>query len=332
MSATDRRLVVTADDFGLSREVNEAVEQAHREGILTAASLMVSAPAAADAVARARRMPGLRVGLHLVLVEAWPTLPAAALPDLTDGRGLMRSDMERMGLDLALKSGARRQLAAEIEAQFEAYRATGLPLDHVNAHKHFHIHPLIAGAVLRIGPRYGMRAIRVPREPRAVLRLAEPGFTPRPALDTAPWAALLAVRARQLGLLIPDARARRRPSHVSAAGLKRTLHPSRNGRRLPRRGARIRLRRRAGRPHRTRRPRGGRARRHPQRRLLGLPLRPGGPRPSRDLHRGLRRPSPAPWRRGAGPCRRHRPPAGRRRGAWAAGRGRPEPRRTPPPA
>ncbi|GBU16672.1 MULTISPECIES: hopanoid biosynthesis-associated protein HpnK [Methylobacterium] len=204
MSATDRRLVVTADDFGLSREVNEAVEQAHREGILTAASLMVSAPAAADAVARARRMPGLRVGLHLVLVEAWPTLPAAALPDLTDGRGLMRSDMERMGLDLALKSGARRQLAAEIEAQFEAYRATGLPLDHVNAHKHFHIHPLIAGAVLRIGPRYGMRAIRVPREPRAVLRLAEPGFTPRPALDTAPWAALLAVRARQLGLLIPD--------------------------------------------------------------------------------------------------------------------------------
>ncbi|NWP61353.1 ChbG/HpnK family deacetylase, partial [Escherichia coli] len=60
MSATDRRLVVTADDFGLSREVNEAVEQAHREGILTAASLMVSAPAAADAVARARRMPGLR--------------------------------------------------------------------------------------------------------------------------------------------------------------------------------------------------------------------------------------------------------------------------------
>ena len=81
-----KRLVVTADDFGLSLEVNEAVEQAHRDGILTAASLMVSAPAAADAVARARRMPSLRVGLHLVLVEAWPTLPAADLPDLTDSR------------------------------------------------------------------------------------------------------------------------------------------------------------------------------------------------------------------------------------------------------
>ena len=198
-----KRLVVTADDFGLSREVNEAVEQAHREGILTAASLMVSAPGAADAIARARRTPSLRVGLHLVLVEAWPTLPAAELPDLTDGQGLMRRDMERLGLDLALKVGARRQLAAEIRAQFEAYRATGLPLDHVNAHKHFHIHPLIAGLVLRIGREFGMRALRVPREPRDLLRRAEPGFQPKPALDTAPWAALLAVRARQAGLLIP---------------------------------------------------------------------------------------------------------------------------------
>ncbi len=199
-----KRLVVTADDFGLSREVNEAVEQTHRDGILTAASLMVSAPGAADAVARARCLPSLKVGLHLVLVEAWPTLPAAELPDLTDGQGLMRRDMERLGFDFALKPAARRQLAAEIRAQFEAFAKTGLPLDHVNAHKHFHIHPLIAGMVLRIGRDYGMRAIRVPREPREILRRAEPGFRARAALDTAPWAALLAVRARQASLLIPD--------------------------------------------------------------------------------------------------------------------------------
>ena len=199
-----KRLVVTADEFGLSLAVNEAVEQAHREGILTAASLMVGAPAAADAVARARRLPSLRVGLHLVLVEAWPTLPPADLPDLVGPDGLIRGDMGKLGLDLALKPAARRQLAAEITAQFEAYRTTGLPLDHVNAHKHFHVHPLIAGAVLAIGRRYGMRAIRVPREPRAVLRAAEPGTHPKPARDSAPWAALLAVRARQAGLLIPD--------------------------------------------------------------------------------------------------------------------------------
>lgn len=199
-----KRLVVTADDFGLSREVNEAVEQAHREGILTAASLMVSAPAAEDAVARARRLPSLRVGLHLVLVEAWPTLAPSELPDLVDAQGLMRRDMGGLGLDLAAKPRARRQLAAEIEAQFAAYRATGLPLDHVNAHKHFHVHPVIAGAVLRIGRAHGMRALRVPREPRDVLRRAEPGATPRIAFDTAPWAELLALRARMAGLLIPD--------------------------------------------------------------------------------------------------------------------------------
>ena len=199
-----KRLVVTADDFGLSREVNEAVEQAHRDGILTAASLMVSAPAAGDAVARARRMPSLRVGLHLVLVEAWPTLPPSELPDLVDRNGLLRRDMGGLGLDLAMKTRARRQLAAEIEAQFAAYRATGLPLDHVNAHKHFHVHPMIAGMVLRIGLAHGMKALRVPREPRALLRLAEPGARPRPALDSAPWAEWLALRARRAGLLIPD--------------------------------------------------------------------------------------------------------------------------------
>ncbi|TGD96437.1 hopanoid biosynthesis-associated protein HpnK [Methylobacterium nonmethylotrophicum] len=203
-AAARKRLVVTSDDFGLSAEVNEAVERAHRDGILTAASLMVSAPAAADAVARARAMPSLRVGLHLVMVEAWPTLPAAQLPDLTDRAGLMRADQARLGLDLALRAGARRQLAAEIRAQFEAYRATGLPLDHVNAHKHFHVHPIIAGMVLATGRDYGMRAIRVPRESRAILRRAEPGATPGFALDTAPWAALLAARARRAGLLVPD--------------------------------------------------------------------------------------------------------------------------------
>jgi hopanoid biosynthesis associated protein HpnK len=204
MPASEKRLVVTSDDFGLSPQVNEAVERAHRDGILTAASLMVSAPAAADAVARARALPSLRVGLHLVMVEAWPTLPASELPDLTDGAGLMRADQARLGLDLALRSGARRQLAAEIRAQFEAFRATGLPLDHVNAHKHFHVHPIIAGMVLAIGRDYEMRAIRVPRESRDTLRLAEPGAKPGLALDTAPWAALLGARARRSGVLTPD--------------------------------------------------------------------------------------------------------------------------------
>jgi hopanoid biosynthesis associated protein HpnK len=159
-----KRLVITADDFGAAPQVNEAVERAHRNGILTAASLMVSAPGAADAVARAKRMPGLRVGLHLTLVDDRPALPAAAIPDLVDKDGFLRSDMARSGAAMFFLPKVRRQLEAEIEAQFEAFAATGLALDHVNTHKHFHLHPTIAAKMIEIGKRYGMRATRVPFE------------------------------------------------------------------------------------------------------------------------------------------------------------------------
>jgi len=159
-----KQLIVTADDFGAAREVNEAVEIAHREGILTAASLMVAGPAAADAVAVAKRNPGLRVGLHLTLVQDRPTLAAAQIPNLVDEDGFFRSDMARTGAAIFFLPHVRQQLAAEIEAQFRAYAATGLPLDHVNTHKHFHLHPTIASEMVRTGKRYGMKAVRVPFE------------------------------------------------------------------------------------------------------------------------------------------------------------------------
>src|SRR5439155_6174574 len=88
-----KALIVTADDFGLSREVNEAVAAAHRNGILTAASLMVGERHCADAVAIARRLPDLRIGLHLVLVEGRPVLPASSLGELVDRTGRFRRDM-----------------------------------------------------------------------------------------------------------------------------------------------------------------------------------------------------------------------------------------------
>jgi chitin disaccharide deacetylase len=201
-----RRLVVTADDFGLAPEVNEAVEAAHRDGILTAASLMVAEPAAADAVFRARRMPGLRVGLHLVLVEGRPVLPPEQVADLVDGEGRFRTDMARLGLDIFARPRARRQLEAEITAQFQAFAGTGIALDHVNAHKHFHLHPTVARAVMRIGQHYGMRALRVPAEPASVLAGIEPQRTrPAAALVAAPWAKLLRLQARRAGLVTPDA-------------------------------------------------------------------------------------------------------------------------------
>ncbi|MBV9991663.1 MAG: hopanoid biosynthesis-associated protein HpnK [Alphaproteobacteria bacterium] len=155
-----KRLIITADDFGAAPEVNEAVERAHRDGALTAASLMVSAPAAADAVRRAKEMPSLRVGLHIVLVDGRPALPAAQIPDLVDKDGFFRTGMAMAGASMFFRPKVRRQLAEEIEAQFKAFAATGLALDHVNTHKHFQLHPTIASTMIRIGKRYGMTAAR----------------------------------------------------------------------------------------------------------------------------------------------------------------------------
>ncbi len=197
-------LIVTADDFGAAEEVNDAVEQGHRDGILTAASLMVSGPAAASAVARAKTLPRLRVGLHIVLVDGRPTLPVSAVPDLVDASGMFRNDMTAAALRMFYMPRVRRQLEAEIEAQFDAFRATRLALDHVNTHKHFHLHPTIASAILRVGKRYGLRAVRVPLEPRWLLRRIEPALVASPDWLWRPWALLSRQRFRAAKMCVPD--------------------------------------------------------------------------------------------------------------------------------
>jgi len=158
-------LIVTADDFGLHAAVNRAVERAAREGVLTTTSLMVGAPAAADAVQRARDLPGLGVGLHLVLADGWSVLPQRSIPALVDSQGRFGNNMVRDGVRFFALPAVRRQLEAEIRAQFQAFADTGLPLDHVNAHKHFHLHPTLLEMLLRIGEEFGVPAVRLPREP-----------------------------------------------------------------------------------------------------------------------------------------------------------------------
>lgn len=197
-------MIVTADDFGLAPEVNAAVETAHKNGILTAASLMVGAPAAADAVDRARRLPSLKVGLHIVLTDGYPVSPPSRLPDLVDGSGRFRSDMARSSVRIFVDPMVRRQVAVEIAAQFEAFLATGLRLDHVDCHKHWHLHPTISGLILDIGRRYGMTALRVPEEPVRVLKLVETQTSSRLSWVTSTCAALLKARVRRRRLLAAD--------------------------------------------------------------------------------------------------------------------------------
>lgn len=200
LAAAARGVIVTADDFGLHPGVNEAVETAHRDGVLNAASLMVAAPAALDAVERARRLPSLRVGLHLVLADGDAMLLRAQVPDLLGEDGRFGSNMALDGVRFFFLPWVRRQLALEIRAQFEAYAATGLALDHVNAHKHFHLHPTVLSLILSIGREYGLRAVRLPWEAGAPLLLR-------------PWLALTRRRLRRAGIVYND-----RVAGIAASG------------------------------------------------------------------------------------------------------------------
>jgi hopanoid biosynthesis associated protein HpnK len=197
-------LIVTADDFGLHTAVNEAVEQAHREGILTAASLMVGAPAAADAVRRAHQLPNLRVGLHLVLADGLATLEPRAIPGLADATGHMDGDMVTRGIRYFALPSVRRQLEAEVHAQFAAFARTRLVLDHVNVHKHFHLHPSILSLLMSIGREYGVTAVRVPDEPLWFAAASAGVGAGISSVLIQPWVSLVKRRLRRAGLFHND--------------------------------------------------------------------------------------------------------------------------------
>ena len=116
-----KRAIISADDFGLSLEVNEAVEYAHRHGLLSTASLMIAGDAAQDAITRARRMPSLQVGLHLVVIEGSAVLPHEQISLITQADGWFPSSQFALGVNYFFRTRIRQQLAREIEAQFEAF-------------------------------------------------------------------------------------------------------------------------------------------------------------------------------------------------------------------
>lgn len=145
-----QRVIFNADDFGRSRSVNEAVIRAHREGVLTTASLMVNGEAFDEAVQLARQHPSLGVGLHLTLVKGKATLPPGQIPGLVNARGEFTGNAVAAGLNAFFKRSLRAQLEAEIRAQMVKFQATGLVMDHLNGHLNFHLHPSIFGILIRL--------------------------------------------------------------------------------------------------------------------------------------------------------------------------------------
>jgi chitin disaccharide deacetylase len=159
-----RRLIVNADDFGRSHSINEAAIRAHREGILTSASLMVNEPGFDEAVARAKENPRLGVGLHLTLLVGHSALPPDKIPGLVNARREFPDNPVGAGFRYFFNRRLREQLRAEIHAQFDRFRATGLPLDHVNGHLHLHLHPVIFKILMEDAEPLGIRHLRFTRD------------------------------------------------------------------------------------------------------------------------------------------------------------------------
>ncbi|MGO8925586.1 MAG: hopanoid biosynthesis-associated protein HpnK [Limisphaerales bacterium] len=168
-----RRLIVNADDFGRSASINQAVIRAHREGILTTASLMVNEPACEEAVALARENPTLGVGLHLTLLCGHSALPPEQIPGLVNANGEFGDNPAGAGFRYFFQRSLRGQLRQEIHAQFQKFRATRLPLDHVNGHLHLHLHPTVFRILMADSSRLGIKRLRLTFDPLWLnLRLA----------------------------------------------------------------------------------------------------------------------------------------------------------------
>lgn len=160
-----RRLIINADDFGRSPAINEAIIRAHREGVLTTASLMVNGDAFAEAVTLAKAHPQLGVGLHLTLICGKATCSQLEIPDLVTPTGDFSDSPVAAGLRYYFHQGLRLQLAREIGAQFAKFKATGLTLDHVNGHLNFHLHPTVLRILLARHTEWGIRHFRLTDDP-----------------------------------------------------------------------------------------------------------------------------------------------------------------------
>jgi chitin disaccharide deacetylase len=194
-ASAPRRLIVNADDFGRSASINEAVIRAHREGILTTASLMVNEPAFDEAVALAREHPTLGVGLHLTLLCGRSALAPKDIPGLVNAEGQFTRNPPGAGFRYFFVPGLREQLRREIHAQFQKFRAARLPLDHVNGHLHLHLHPAIFRILMADAAQLGIKHFRFTFDPLRLNLRAASGHLAYRALHAAIFHPL-ALRAR----------------------------------------------------------------------------------------------------------------------------------------
>ena len=174
-----RRLIVNADDFGLTPGVNRAIAEAHRNGIVTSTTLMANSRAFAEAVNLANSLPRLSVGCHVVLVDGSPILPADRVRSLVGHTGHFPSGFGTVATSALRKQLDASEIESEVATQVQRIQNAGVSVSHVDSHKHMHMFPLICSALIRAAQRCGVRAIRNPFVPFAAIAIAHVARRPK---------------------------------------------------------------------------------------------------------------------------------------------------------
>jgi hopanoid biosynthesis associated protein HpnK len=183
-----KRLIVNADDLGLTAGVNRGIAEAHERGIVTSATLMANGARFEEAVTLARSLPRLGVGCHIDLIQLSPTLPPRQLPTLVSGENF-RHGLPRFAAAAMRGALSAAEITAEATAQLRRLQQAGVQVSHLDTHKHTHVFPPVLRALLQAARDCGVRAVRNPFEPAraasAMTSLASPALLKRQA---AVWA------------------------------------------------------------------------------------------------------------------------------------------------
>jgi hopanoid biosynthesis associated protein HpnK len=159
-----KQLILNADDFGMTRGVNEGIIRAYREGVLTSTTLIANGTAFEDAVERAKANPGLAVGCHLMLIGGRAISPREQIPSLADEAGRLPGTLAGFMARVSTGSVRLEEIEREIRAQIEKLRACGIEPTHLDTHKHTHAHPIVMEALGRAAQATGINRVRKPME------------------------------------------------------------------------------------------------------------------------------------------------------------------------
>jgi hopanoid biosynthesis associated protein HpnK len=164
-----KRLIVNADDFGLTAKVNEAIIAGHEGGLISSASLLANGEAFGSAVALSRQAPRLGVGVHLNLTEGKPVAPASTIPSLVNGQGRFARRPARLWAATMVGRVRVADIEKELRAQIEKVLAAGIVATHLDSHKHVHALPALGRLTIRLAREYGIPAIRCVAERRSAV-------------------------------------------------------------------------------------------------------------------------------------------------------------------